>query len=235
MNYSTLAQIKTRLQNECDLFGEDFVEEDTELLGYINAAIDSAKSIIHTLYEDYFLNKTTLTLASGTAAYSCPSDIYAHKIRALVYNNSSTQRVYPIVRIMRLHQAALYGYETSSAYYRYLLTNDATTGVKINIYPTPVESGALVDCWYIRNPKVLSSASDQCDIPEFINFIYAHVKWAISGKERSGFVQATAKDEYLVQKELMEKALADMIPDEESSEIQKDLSFYREFDQADIL
>lgn len=235
MEYSTLTQIKTRLQNECDLFtgtDEGFVELDTELLGYINAAIDTAEAIIHGLYEDYFLCETTLTITSGTATVSAPSDIYGHKIRGLYYNNTSTSKLYPITRFLRFIDALTYA-QDSNAPLRFLILNPST-GVSIKFYPTPTETGSLVSCFYIRNAKKLSSASDSCDIPEFIEFIYSHVKWSIARKERNQIDLETAKTEYMVQKELMEATLKDMVPDESSNLLVKDVSFYADFNDSSL-
>lgn len=226
MQYSTLTQIKTRLNNECDLSDDGFIDQDVELLGYINSAIDDCEAVIHNLYEDYFLNKTTITLVSGTATYSAPSDIFAHKIRALLHNVSK----YEIKRIKRFSDT-LFATSAATSKYSYIITNDVTNGVKVTLYPTPTESGAYIDCWYIRNAKTLSSGSDNCDIPEFINFIYAHVKWHVARKERLQVDLATAEKEYLDQRALLEKTLTDMIPSDDSNLIEKDLSFYRDFDQ----
>ncbi len=233
MQYSTLTQIKTRLNNECDLFDEGFIEQDTELLGYINSAIDDAEASIHSLYEDYFLNRATITLVSGTATYSAPSDIFANKIRALQYNSTVAGNGYPIRKIKRLSEVLYYANTSAStSVYKYLITNDVTAGIKINFFPTPNESGPLIDTWYIRNAKTLSNGSDSCDIPEFINFIYAHVKYHVARKEKMQIDLATAKEEYLDQKALMEKTLTDMIPSDDGTEIEKDFSFYKDFDSS---
>lgn len=232
MQFQTLTQIKQRLWDECDIEDEGFIDS-TELLAYINAAINDTESIIHSLYEDYFLAKTTITLVSGTQTYSAPSDIYSTKIRSLVYNNTGTSVQYEVKRIQRLHQAAEYS-ESLQAPYRYIVTNSLADGIKINLFPVPAESGAFLDCWYIRNARTLSSNSDECDIPEFIEFVFSNVKWRIARKEKFGQDLETAQKEFLLQRELLERTLTDMIPDESSNVILKDMSFYNDFDSPMI-
>ncbi len=240
MEFSTLAEIRTRLENECDLFGEVFVDQsdsNDELLGYINAAINIVESKIHNLYEDYFLNKATLTLVSGTSTYATPTDIYANKIRALIYNNTQTRFCYEIKRIMRLGDPAFLSQVAANAQtiLRYIITNDGTTGIKLNMYPTPQESGAVVDCWYIRNAKRLTDEDDVCDIPEFIECVYAATKWYVARKEKNMFDMGSVEKELEFQMKLLEDTLTDMTPDESSGLIQKDFSFYGDFDNQTMI
>lgn len=228
MQYFTLASIISRINNECDLSDQGFIDSD-ELLSYINAAIKDCEAIIHTLYEDYFLVRGQLTLISGQSAYSAPSDIFATKIRSLTYNDTTRLVSYEIRRILHLHEIPQYT-ASNLAPYRFVVTNTLTDGVKINLYPTPAESGPLIDCWYIRNSNTLVEETDACDIPEFIEFIFSNLKWRIARKEKYGVDLETAKSEYMVQKDLLESTLRDMIPDESSNLIEKDMSFYTDFD-----
>lgn len=232
MTYSTLAQIKTRLENECDLSDDAFVDLDVELLGYINSAIDDCEAVIHALYEDYFLNLGSITLVTSTSTYSLPSDIFATKVRAFLFNPTDGDG-YPLRKIKKLSETLFYGNSSQgTSVYKYIIVNDVTTGLKVKLYPTPTaqDNGKTIDVWYIRNAKTLSAAADQCDIPEFINFIYAHVKWHVALKERSGINLAAAEKAYLDQRSLLEKTLSEMTPTDDSTEIEKDFSFYNDFD-----
>ena len=228
MELSTLTQIKTRLKNDCDIYDEDFMDLDTELLGLINSAIDDAEALIHSLYEDYFLVRDSISLVSGTQTYALPSDIYANKIRALVYNDGSKK--YPLQRIQRFIE----GEEAVSGEdYRFLLTNTSSSGVRLMLFPTPAETNSNLKIYYIRNAKKLSSESDSCDIPEFINFIYAHVKWNVARKEKSQIDITLAAEELSAQRQLMVDTLTVMVPDE-SNQVVKDLSFYFDFDYSNL-
>jgi len=96
MKFYTWAEIKAKVQRDLDIESEVFVN-DAELLGYCNDAIDEAEAEIMGVYSDYFLARETITLVSGTETYSLPSDIFAHKVRRVMYNNGSS--VYEIRRM----------------------------------------------------------------------------------------------------------------------------------------
>lgn len=230
MDFLTLAQIKTKLKYDVDLFDDQFVDLTTELLGYINEAIDDAEALIHSLHEDYFLSNTTIALVSGTDTYSLPSDIYASKIRAIHYNVPGGEKY--IIRKMRKLSNTLEFDSTTAAQdgrYRYLVINPST-GIKVKFYPTPQETNSYIELWYIRNAKTLVEETDACDIPEFINFILAHVKWNAARKERVGMNVEIAEKHFIMQKALMEQTLKEMVEDEDSNRIEMDMSFYSDFD-----
>jgi hypothetical protein len=235
MNLLTLDQIKTKLKYDTDIFDGDFIELDTELLGYINEAIDDAEALIHNLYEDYFLTSSTISLVSGTSEYSLPTDIFGAKLRAVHYSNGTKK--YELKRIKRLSDTLFLTDATDD--YQYVLVNAANTAAtgsfKLKIYPQPSESVTNgITLWYIRNAKRLSAASDYCDIPEFINFIFAHVRWNIARKEKGRIDLSVVDAQLKQQKELLEATLSDMAPTEDSNEIRADLSFYSEFDSMEV-
>lgn len=232
MTSFTLAQIQTKLKYDLDIFDEDFVDLDTELPGYINEAIDDAESVIHTLYEDYFYVQGTITLVSGTHSYALPSDIFGHKIRGLFYNNGTSR--YVITKIRKPSDTLGYT-STTTARYRYLITNVSGTGPRVKFYPTPLESGAYIECHYIRNAKRLALTSDECDIPEFINFIYAHVRYNLAIKEKLPLDIEKAEQRLLFQRALMEKTLTAMTVDEDSNRIEQDVTFYEDFDSHESI
>lgn len=243
MNYPTLGEMKTRIDAECDLSGEVFVSEAEKEL-YINAAIDNVEAKIHSLYEDYFLVRRSIALTAGTNIYSAPTDIYATKIRSLIWRHVTQKKSHQLDRILHIPNATLYT-ETGTPT-KFMVTNMAAQGVKINVFATPDESGsvtynestglitassgALLDCWYIRNAAVLEDDDDECDIPEFIEFVYSNIKWFIARKEKHGLDLQSAEKEFLAQDALLEKTLTDMVPDESSSLLMKDMSFYNDFD-----
>lgn len=225
MNLPTYSQIKQKIENDLDLIDEDFVSE-TELLGYMNEAIDDAETLIHTLGLEsrYFLTMDTLTLVSGTSDYSMPSDIYANKLVKVQYINGSKK--YDVVRIRDLSEIPNV---QSGDDYRYIVFN-FTAGVKKRIYPTPLESGAYINRYYIRNVRSLTSstdASNTCELPECINFLYSHVKMRVAEKERIAENVQKAMADVKVQYELMAQTLQEMIPDGDNSII-PDMSFYED-------
>lgn len=230
MQYQTLAQIKTKIKNDLDLNDEQFITPN-ELLGYINEAIDDIEAEIHTIYEDYFLASANIALVSGTSDYSLPSNIYANKIRGLVYSNGS--RIYKIKKLSRSNQfeemAFINQYISGTEDLQYKIVNaSAAAGPVIRFFPTPQETSAsAVTIWYIRNANKLSADTDLCDVPEFANYVYQFVKVRCYEKEiHPNLAQAAVERDRL--RNLMQETLRDMIPDADS-EVEKDFSFYEDF------
>lgn len=225
--YWTKAEIVTKIEQDLDLEDELFIQS-TELLGYINEGIDEAEAEIHDLYEDYFLKRGTITLVAGTEEYALPSDIYAMKIRRVIYNNGS--------KVCRIHRARdTYKMEERErrsvisggiTEYEFIITHDTPGTPKICLIPTPQESGAYVKLYYLRNANRLSVDADVCDIPEFVHFVMQFVKVRCYEKEGHPNLSKALMD-LEKQRALMQATLASMVPDEEN-EIEPDLSFYGE-------
>ncbi len=120
--YWTLAEITAKIKRDLDLEAETFVRP-VELTDYINEAIDEAEAEIHTLYEDYFLTTAPITLVPNQEEYDLPTDIYAHKIRRMIFNNTSS--IYKIRRIQDWRkfeqQAIAKQFETSDLYQFFLI------------------------------------------------------------------------------------------------------------------
>ncbi len=222
----TFSEMKEKVQDDLDLQDEDFIT-DTEILGYFNEAIDDVEAIIHNLYEDYFLTVATITLVSGTQDYAWPTDIYAQKVRKFFYVNGATN--YEIRKIKRLGEIPDI---QSGEDYRYVPINTTASGYKIRFYPSPVESGAYGQLWYIRNAIVLSLDSDVCDIPEFANNIMQRVKIRCYEKEGNPNVAKAMADLEKIDK-LMIDTLMNMV-DDEQDHVDMDTSFYDDFDELEI-
>jgi hypothetical protein len=227
MELLTLSAIRSKIQVELALEDEDFVE-DSELNSYINEGIDEAEAEIHAIYEDYFLNKSTLTLVNAQEEYDLPEDIYAFKIRAMIYKNGN--RVYPIRRLRNWNKFEDYAINainpSSQEEYEYLILNATAGNQKIVLSPPAQESGAYVTLWYIRNAMKLVDDDDVCDIPEFVDFVIEWGKMRCYEKEgHSNFSASAMRIE--AKRKLMIDTLTTMAPDSDN-EIEKDLSIYRE-------
>lgn len=219
----TWAQLRTKIENDLDLKDEIFITQE-ELLGYANEAIDEAEQEILTIYEDYFLTRESLALVTGVDEYDLPADIWAHKIRAILYNSPSLK--YPIRKIKELPEvnADLTGVDT----YRYLIVNSLVDGPKIKIYPASLEtSSANVTIWFIRNAKEIVLDDDVIDVPEAHKFIMQHIKLRCYEKEGSPN-QDKATSDLLRERELLVSTLSAMIPDEDNHML-LDTSFYEDF------
>jgi len=231
MTRFTLAQLRTQIQDELDIQDEVFVTA-AEVTKYINDALDEAEKELFLLKGDYFLTSTNIALVSGTSKYALPSDIYAQKIRGLIYNNGSL--VYNITKVKDWHkfeEISLTQTFGNSNYYKYSIRHESSAlDYQLVLYPTPQETSATnVTINYIRNALRLSSDSDYCDMPEALQFIKAHTKMNILAKEMGGVAPQEATDEMERQKQLWLAVVAIQTPDNEDDVVEADFSAYEEF------
>lgn len=227
MRYWTLSELRTKVEKDLDVEDETFISQ-AEMLTYFNEAIDEAEAEIHSICEDYFLSSTTVTLVNGTDEYSLPSDIYANKIRAVIYKNGAT--VYKLDRLRDWKK--LYDYSlnltgtTVAGDYDWFLVNRTAGSPKIVFTPPVTEDGTYITVWYLRNANRLSADADVCDIPEFANFVIQYVKVRCYEKEGHPNLQKALYD-LQMQRQQMTDTLTTMVPDNEN-EIEADLSHYEE-------
>lgn len=231
MQYPTYADLKARVEREMDLIGEDFISS-TELLDYFNRAIDQTEAKIHTIYEDYFLTDAMLQVNTGNPDVDLPANIYATKIRSLIYQNGAW--LYQLKRLkgdrLFLEGQVLNYYSTGIMEFTFVIKNDsATNGVKLHLFPVPSFTASdRLHIWYIRNANRFTGAdSDVCDIPEFSDYIVTYVKKLCADKEKDYETSAVIKAELDKIEEDMIMALKDMIPDGDN-EIVKDWFYYWE-------
>lgn len=226
----TYTELKTKVENDLDLVNEVSITS-VEWLGYFNEAIDEAEAEIHKLglEDEYFLDSAFLALVSGTSAYAMPTNIYANKIRGIVYQNGG--EIYPVNRVRgqnKFSQIADIEYENNSQMaFQYFFSNPAASGRRINILPTPtVTSSSIMKVWFIRNATRMTTGADVLDIPEFANFVLSFVKVRILQKEGDSRVELEAMN-LAAQRKLMVDTLTEMVPDEENT-IPADVSHYEE-------
>ncbi len=231
MELRTYSELKTEVLMETDTEAEDFIQSD-EIRGYFRDAINEAEAHIHKLglEDDYFLTSQSYSLTNGLTHLAMPTNIYATKIRGLVY--STPDKVYPIKRIkgakrFEIIQNLLQN-PHSGEYYRFQIINDnSTDGYKMELLPPSYETRTnCIVMYYIRNANNPTTDSTKIDIPEFYSFIKAYVKYKIYDKEGS-VKSADALVEVNKERELMLATLAEMVPDYDS-EIPPDLSLYEE-------
>lgn len=224
--YWTWAQIKAKIRRDLDLESETFVRPE-ELLDYANEAIDEAEAEIHTIYEDYFLARQTLSIVNGQEEYDLPADIYAHKIRRIMYNNTSS--VYTVDRLQdwkKFEAQNIARNFSTSDLYQYYFVNEIAGSPKILLVPQGREDGPYLEVWYLRQANRLELDEDICDIPEFYNFIFQYMKVRIYEKEGHPNIDKAVMD-LEKQRSLMNATLAQIAPDAQN-EIEMDASFYEE-------
>lgn len=228
MRTPTYSELKSKLERELDIQDESFID-DTELMDYFNDAIDECESEIHRLYAHYFKKADYVSLVSGTASYSLPSDIYANKILYIQYSDGSTK-----YRVTRIKDVEKVDVDTGDDYRFDIENSTAGEGAKIVFYPTPAETNSdRMRLWYIRNANRLTASSSVCDIPEFISFVIQYVKVKVMEKESHPLL-SRAIEGLEQQRQIMRETLDNMIPDELET-LEMDLSFYDDFDDLSSL
>lgn len=228
MTNPTYGELRQKVENDLDLQEETFISP-TELMGYCNEAIREAAAEIHDLYEDYFLSAFPMTLVNNQAKYDLPPDLYAFKIREIVYAVGT--KIYAIRRLKSSkkfeERATILLYGTAD-YYRYMITNIASEGPKIELTPTSKEdSVGNAVIWYIRDVAEVTQDSDFVDIPEFKNFIMAFMKYKCWSKEMAGSPPDTVVAELEHERKLMIDTLTYMVADDDT-EVEKDMSIYED-------
>lgn len=221
----TLSELRTLVLEPVDMQEEDFVDE-AEVNRYINQGIRQAESEIHTIYQDYFLNRISLPLEEGVSSYDLPEDIYAHKIRKIMYDDGSKN--YIVKRIRDLEDIP--NIEDNDAYLSYLIINDVEEGAKIQFYPTPnADSDDALTVWYLRDAKELESDSDELDIPEFYNFVVLYARHECLKKELGNPILIYTKEEMERERRLMVETLTNRYVDNDTHLLMDD-SFYTDYE-----
>lgn len=233
----TYEEIRTKIQNDTDIEAEDFVQP-AELLGIVNEAIDKCESKIHKLglEDNYFLQFANLTLVNGEDTISLPADIYATKIKGIIYEFNELR--YPIKRIRgrRVYSkiSQIQYYNTTDNFYRYTIINDPSVAAQqLLLLPESKEDSTTnVKIWYIRNANTMINDASVCDIPEFVHYVIKRAIYRIYAKEGHPLM-VDARQEMLDEEKNMIETLATMVPDEDST-IEPDLDHYYDMQHLDM-
>jgi len=228
MRFWTWGEIRTKIEQECDLEDEDFVRR-SELLAYCNEAIDEAEAEIHSLYEDYFLKLLKIPVTAGLEKISMSTslpDIYGEKIRSVIYLQNGSTSPYTVRRLKdsaKFIALATSEVTTVSSDYQYFIVNQTPGNPEMQIVP-PLREDGNFNIAYLRNANRLNVDADICDIPEFINFIFAHMKTKVYAKEgHPGYPEAIERLE--TERNRMNAVLASRTPDMDNI-IEVDMSHY---------
>jgi len=228
--YWTLSEIREKVQKDLDIEGEVFIQP-TELVNYINEAIDDAEAEIHGIYEDYFLTDYYVPLETNKNTYDLPEKIYAHKIRKIIFSNGQS-KTYEVARIPeseKFSDIALTERFRSTEFYRYLIKNDIAGQPQMYFVPNIREQDTgsnLMRVWFLRNANRLEIDSDICDIPEFVHFVIAQTKLRVLEKEgHPNTAYWDGQTERLRRR--MVDTLSNMVPDGET-DIEPNMMHYEE-------
>jgi hypothetical protein len=245
--YWTWDEIKEKVRRDTDTQGETFVSSE-EMLSYANEGIDEYEAIVNTGSGpalDYFLDDATINLEEGEDEYSLPSQIYAHKIRKIMFNE--TNSIYEILpaRSSKFHMKAYADNSNGTDPYRYFIRNkvrpaevspmdpediipESPIDPKIVLLPASRHTGPFVTIWYLRNLNRLSGlGTEYSDIPVQINFLFQYMKVRVYEKEIHPNLNM-AISAYEQQKRILQDILTDAQPDG-NNEIEMDLSHYNDF------
>jgi TRAP-type uncharacterized transport system substrate-binding protein len=221
MSYLTYAEILKKVLEPLDLEDEVFIGS-AEMIGYCNDAIKRCESKIHTIYEDYFLTDDYLTLTQGQQDVDLPADLYANKIRSIIWTEGvGSRQIYEILRIKDIHKFIRIEQDNANnlnSDYRYWIKNSSPsqTGRKIMLVPAARETtSAKVKIYYLRRANKVTQDTDLVDIPEFYSVIVAYMRYMSYRKEGHPNAEE-AKLELLDEEKNMVETLTEMVPDGEN-------------------
>lgn len=213
----TLKEFKDKIELEHDLQEESFISS-AEMINYINEGIDWAESIVISLYEDYYLDRTEwLPIVDED---ELPETIYANKLRKVevARNNTSPVESYQIFKNNNLSESFV-GY---NIFHR---AGDPPTIVFENI-PDDINYYRLT---YTRNANRVTEDGDVIDLPEVaIYYAQQFVKRRCYQKERDPLSFASG-EEIVAMTQALQDTLSNVVNDG-SDQMQADYTFYSEFD-----
>lgn len=217
----TWATMRSEIQRECNIEGEEFVSL-TELIDWANDAKDEAEAEIVSLYDRYLETNVMLATTTGSSVVTPPTDIFASKFTGIWFDDGSDK--YEVKAMKRKEE--IYRARTSDRY-KYYIDNNATTGIKLQLVPVSRETGSLLlKAFYIRKSTRLTVDASLMDIPIADSFIKQYVKDKIKEKEVGPIMDHPRSPLLEKARALMIEALNQMIPDDSVGEIETDHSFY---------
>jgi len=221
---STLLELMNYVKADLDLDtpdGEHPFISNSEIKRHIRSSVNKCSSIIHNLYEDYYLTWVVLPVVAATQSYALPAGIYANKIRRILYDDGSLS-----YRVDRMYNVNEIPNVCDSDDYKYILFN--AIAPLITFYPTIRASSATnVKVYHIRQTKELLLDADECDIPEFEDFVLADSKYRVLFKDFANPIRQELKQEMEEQKALMIQSLTNREPNDQT-DVVADFSFYED-------
>jgi len=221
MQPRTWETVQEEIKKECDIEDEQFIK-DSELMAAANGMIRAIEGDIIELNEDYLMKTHDFTLVDGQATYDLPSDLFAQKIKWILFSDgdckSAIERGEPWQCVMADCNGKMF-YE--------ILNTAWNTGRDIKFWGLPdYKSSQTVTAWYIREITRISSINSYVNLPEFENLIILAVKKRIFEKEKNPLL-ALVIEEIKEEKLRMRKIIVNQAPD--GLNIEPDLSFYNDF------
>lgn len=165
MRVWTYGEMESKVLNDLDLQDETFIKKD-EMRGYFNEAITEAAAEIYVLNQDYFLTKFYMPVIAGTMRYSLPYNIFANKIRAIMFVNGAIIYEIPQLRRKNKFEAMIltdqYGLSDD---YMYLLWNDVPGQAILEFHPLMRDTAVLAPVANIFAPIIMMYLRDCARVP----------------------------------------------------------------------
>lgn len=236
----TYGEANAKVRADLDLTNETFLTPD-EMVGLWNDAIQRAAAQIQKLgvEDEYFTKQGTISLVTGAVRFPLPGDIYAQKIRGIIYQRGDEiYTVYRFRRRTKFVKIAEINQMAQDIFYQYDLENpDVATGYQLVLVPPSRETDPMgspsLTIHYIREvlyvPLVSvgsQNATDatKIDIPEFMTYIFADVKYEVAKKIPHPNLEGFKADKN-TELGLMIETLTEQVADD-ATEIEPDMSHY---------
>lgn len=172
MELWTYKKAKNKIIVDLGLEDETFVKPD-ELAGYFNEGITEAESEIYALNQDYFLAQYFVPCVAGQKTIQLPHNIYATKIRGIIYNNGSLNyEIDQYRRQQKFLNVALTDQFGLADDYRYLLRNEIVGQAVAEFHPMFRDTAVLAPVSNQFTPIIMSYLRTASRVPltgEFCN------------------------------------------------------------------
>lgn len=228
---TTLLEMKEKIKSDLEMREEQYLP-DSDIVKLINDAVSDAHKHIVRVYEDYFLSFHTQPLDANQSIISLPADIFADKIRAIIYRDGdigSASITCEFSKVKSLRDAMNVRNiisNNSGAMRLWLLTDQSVSSRAIKLIPETGRAG-FVDMWYIRRPVLMTNDSDICPVPEFADYVIQKAKVAYYRNDGDPRYQVE-KAELLELQDQMINTLSNRTLGEDDNVIKRDVSFYED-------
>ena len=179
--------------------------------------------------DEYYLSRHKDNTVANVDEYDLPADIFATKIRRVLYVESNTE-YFPITRYRGRFKFEQYlqdeQEDESDPHYKYLILNNAEEGGYI-LKTVPAIKVSVTDglhIWYIREPCELKEESDVIDVP-YISWVFRYVMNRV--KEKENRLGPQDLQELQVLETAMITSLTEQVQDDDDT-VDMDTSTYEE-------
>lgn len=172
MKIWTYGEMEQKVLDDLDLNDETFIKPD-EMRGYFNEAITEAAAELYVLNQDYFLTKFYIPVVAGQMKYALPANIFANRIRTVMYANGAV--IYEVAQYRRKNKfeamiiTDMFGQADD---YMYTLWNDIPGQAYMEFHPQMRDTAVLAPGGSIFAPLIMYFLRDNNRVPlsgEFCN------------------------------------------------------------------